>query len=128
MRISDWSSDVCSSDLHIFGSYAPRGDCSKEPRVTIDEKGMTFRANGREIKPPRVEYALTFMGQSYDGIMAVFFPFPVSSNDFGRVLMYVNDDKKSCFIRFQSDLPRATSPASFHYVLTGGAPFTPCPG
>src|SRR3546814_10309865 len=38
---------------HIFGSYAPRGDCSKEPRVTIDEKGMTFRANGREIKPPR---------------------------------------------------------------------------
>src|SRR3546814_12685743 len=73
---------------HIFGSYAPRGDCSKEPRVTIDEKGMTFRANGREIKPPRVEYALTFMGQSYDGIMAVFFPFPVSSNVFGRVLMY----------------------------------------
>src|SRR3546814_2946845 len=27
---------------HIFGSYAPRGDCSKEPRVTIDEKGMTL--------------------------------------------------------------------------------------
>src|SRR3546814_5583358 len=102
MRISDWSSDVCSSDLmpstirlsgvglaacaiatiaaasaqalplssfkdqgvdHIFGSYAPRGDCSKEPRVTIDEKGMTFRANVREIKPTRVEFALTFKGR-----------------------------------------------------------------
>src|SRR3546814_7884490 len=130
MRISDWSSDVCSSVLvdHIFGSYAPRGDCSKEPRVTIDEKGMTFRANGREIKPPRVEYALTFMGQSYDGIMAVFFPFPVSSNDFGRALMYVNDDEKRGVIRFESDLPRGQRPASFHAAFTGGGPFTLCQG
>src|SRR3546814_4035570 len=80
-----------------------------EPRVTIDEKGMTFRANGREIKPSQVEYALTFMGQSYDGIMAVFFPFPVSNNDFGRVLMYVNDDEKRGVIRFESDLPRGRS-------------------
>ena len=113
---------------HIFGSYAPRGDCSKVPRVTIDEKGMTFRANGREIKPPRVEYALTFMGQSYDGIMAVFFPFPVSSNDFGRVLMYVNDDEKRGVIRFESDLPRGQRPASFHAAFTGGGPFTLCQG
>lgn len=113
---------------HIFGSYAPRGDCSKEPRVTIDEKGMTFRANGREIKPPRVEYALTFMGQSYDGIMAVFFPFPVSNNDFGRVLMYVNDDEKRGVIRFESDLPRGQRPDSFHASFTGGGLFTLCKG
>src|SRR3546814_8341107 len=89
---------------------------------------MTFRANGREIKPPRVEYALTFMGQSYDGIMAVFFPFPVSSNDFGRVLMYVNDDEKRGVIRFESDLPRGQRPASFHAAFTGGGPFKLCQG
>src|SRR3546814_12052285 len=40
---------------HIFGSYAPRGDCSKEPSVTNDEKGMTFRANGRELTHSRKE-------------------------------------------------------------------------
>src|SRR3546814_14139317 len=72
---------------HIFGSYAPRGDCSMEPRVTIAEKGMTFRANSREIKHSQGEYALPFMGQSYDGILAVFFPFPFTNISFGRVLL-----------------------------------------
>lgn len=113
---------------HIFGSYASRGDCTKEPRVTIDEGGMTFRANGREVKPPRVEYALTFMGQSYNGIMAVFFPFPVSNDDFGRVLMYVNDDEKRGIIRFESDLPRGQRPDAFHAAFTGGGIFTICKG
>src|SRR3546814_21092854 len=68
------------------------------------------------------------MVQSYDGIMAVFFPFPVSSNDFGRVLMYVNDDEKRGVIRFESDLPRGQRPASFHAAFTGGGPFTLCQG
>lgn len=111
---------------HIFGSYAPSGDCSKEPRVTIEEMGMTFRANGREMIPPRVEYALTFMGQSYDGIMAVFFPFPVSSNDFGRVTMFVNDGEKRGVIRFEGDLPRGQNSDPFHAAFTGGGLFTLC--
>ena len=113
---------------HIFGSYAPRGDCAKEPRVTIDEKGMTFRANGREVKPPRVEYALTYMGQRYDGIMSVFFPFPVSNNDFGRVLMFVNDDEKPGAIRFEPDLAPGQRPDPFHASFTGGGLFTLCQG
>ncbi len=95
---------------HIFGSYAPGGDCSKEPRVVIDQKGMLFRAKGREVRPQRVEYALTFMGPSYEGMTAVFFPFPVSENDYGRVIMFVNDDEKPGVIRFDADLPPAAAP------------------
>ncbi|WP_339689138.1 hypothetical protein [uncultured Parasphingorhabdus sp.] len=113
---------------HIFGSYAPIGDCSKEPRVTLSETGMTFRANGRELKPPRVEYALTFMGQSYDGITAVFFPFPANSNDFGRVVMFVNDNEKRGVIRFDADLPPSQRPDPFHAAFTGGGLFTLCNG
>jgi hypothetical protein len=113
---------------HIFGSYAPGGDCSKEPRVVIDRNGMLFRANGREVRPGRVEYALTFLGPSYDGITAVFFPFPVSSNDYGRVIMFVNDDEKPGVIRFDADLPPGGRPDPFHAAFTNAGIFTLCKG
>ncbi|MAF63331.1 MAG: hypothetical protein CL680_17970 [Blastomonas sp.] len=113
---------------HIFGSYAPGGDCSKEPRVVIDQKGMLFRAKGREVRPQRVEYALTFMGPSYEGMTAVFFPFPVSENDYGRVIMFVNDDEKPGVIRFDADLPPGGRPDPFHAAFTNGGPFALCKG
>ena len=113
---------------HIFGSYAPDGDCSKEPRVVINQNGMLFRAKGREVKPQRVEYALTFMGPSYEGIMAVFFPFPVSNNDYGRVIMFVNDDEKPGVIRFDADLPPGERPDPFHAAFTNAGIFTLCKG
>jgi hypothetical protein len=89
---------------------------------------MLFRAEGREVKPQRVEYALTFMGPSYDGITAVFFPFPVRSNDYGRVIMFVNDDEKPGVIRFDADLPRGERPDPFHAAFTNGGIFTLCKG
>lgn len=113
---------------HIFGSYAPSGDCSKEPRVVIDHNGMLFRANGREVRPQRVEYALTFMGQIYQGITAVFFPFPVSNTDYGRVIMFVNDDEKPGVIRFDSDLPRGQRADPFHAAFTDAGLFSLCRG
>jgi len=113
---------------HIFGSYAPGGDCSKEPRVVIDQNGMLFLATGREVKPQRVEYALTFMGPSYEGITAVFFPFPVSKDDYGRVIMFVNDDEKPGVIRFDADLPPGGRPDPFHAAFTNGGLFTLCKG
>ena len=113
---------------HIFGSYAPGGDCSKEPRVVIDQNGMLFRAKGREVRPQRVEYALTFLGASYDGMTAVFFPFPVSNDDYGRVIMFVNDDEKPGVIRFDADLPPGGRPDPFHAAFTNGGPFILCKG
>jgi hypothetical protein len=113
---------------NIFGSYAPSGDCSKGPRVVIDENGMMFRANGRDVRPQRVEYALTFMGASYDGITAVFFPFPTSNNDFGRVIMFVNDDEKQGVVRFEADLPQGQRADPFHAAFTNAAIFSLCQG
>ena len=67
---------------------------------------LSVRANGRAARQQRVEYAISFMGPNYDGITAVFFPFPISKDDFGRVIMFVNDSEKPGVIRFESDLPR----------------------
>src|SRR3546814_9983859 len=37
MRISDWSSDVCSSDLHDLGGASDRReDCGKDGRMSFD--------------------------------------------------------------------------------------------
>ena len=113
---------------HLFGSYAPGGDCAKQPNVTIDENGMTFRALGQERRPPRVDYAVSFWGQYYDGIMAVFYPFPLSDSDLGRVLMYVNDDERRGVIRFEADLPRGKAAEPFHAAFTNGGLFTLCKG
>src|SRR3546814_7758745 len=98
LRISDWSSDVCSSHL-IYGSYAPGGDCSREPRVTINSTGMTFRASGRDVKTTRLEYAASIFGVRYEGITLAFYPFVKSDNNLGPVLVYVNDEEKPGAIR-----------------------------
>lgn len=111
---------------HIFGSYAPSGDCSKEPRVVIDQSGMLFRAKGREVTSHKVEYALSFMGPSYEGITAVFFPFPISNDDLGRVVMFVNDDERPGVIRFEADLPPGERADPFHAAFTSGGLFTRC--
>lgn len=112
----------------IYGSYAPRGNCAAEPRVTIDDKGFTFRANGRTLLASKVEYAVSYMGQSYEGIASVFFPFPRSEDDFGPVVMTVNDGEKRGVIGFGADLRRGQRADPFHAALTSASPFTLCKG
>jgi len=113
---------------HIYGSYAPGGNCAREPRLTIADNGITFRALGREVTQQRVEYAASFLGPSYEGIMAVFFPFPVSDSDFGRVLMFVNDEEKRGIIRFDADRAPGQRADPFHTAFTGGGLFALCKG
>lgn len=113
---------------HLYGSYAPRGDCLREPRVTVDDRGFTFRANGRTVTPPRVDYAVSFWGGHYEGITAVFYPFMVSDSDLGRVLMFVNDDEKRGVIRFEGDYAPGQRADPFHTALTGAKTFTLCKG
>lgn len=112
----------------IYGSYAPRGDCEREPRLTIAEAGFTFRAAGRTVTSTRFEHALTFMGPSYEGISSVFFPFPVNSGNMGPIIMIVNDDEKRGVIRIEADIPPARRLDPFHAALTAGSPFLLCKG
>lgn len=112
----------------IYGSYAPRGNCAAEPRMTIDDKGFTFRANGRTLVASKVEYAVSYNGQSYEGIASVFFPFPRSDDDYGPVVMTVNEGEKRGVIGFESNLGRGQRADPFHAALTSASPFTLCKG
>lgn len=111
---------------HTFGSYAPLGDCAKEPRVTIDKSGMIFRANGRDFAPPFVEYAPGFFGQADPGLTAVFYPFPVSSSDFGPLVMFVNDQNRRGVIRFEADRLPGQHVDPFHAAFMNAGLFTLC--
>src|SRR3546814_19568896 len=55
MRISDWSSDVCSSDLHLSVDDVPY------PEDAIRWKGVTSRETVVAIDPPRL-LAMTWDG------------------------------------------------------------------
>lgn len=112
----------------LYGDYAPRGDCRGATRLTIGESGFVFHALGRTHRPSMVDYAPSFMGQAYDGITAVFFPFPRSSQDPGWVVMYVNDDEKPGRIRFEADVPPGQRADPFHAAIAGASPFERCGG
>lgn len=112
----------------IYGSYAPRGDCGREPRLIIGESGFTFHAGGRTVTSRRFEYAVSFMGPEYQGISSVFFPFPVNDGNMGPVLMIVNDDEKRGVIRIEADLAPGQRLDPFHAALTQGSPFLLCKG
>ncbi|MGH8213736.1 MAG: hypothetical protein ACREPP_10970, partial [Rhodanobacteraceae bacterium] len=86
----------------IYGAYAPRGDCSREPKIALDDSGMTFKLGGKSTHSGTVEYALTYGGPEYAGISRWIFPFPVNDDDPGRVLMTFNDNEKSGALKIES--------------------------
>ena len=88
----------------IYGSYAPGGDCKRQPLLVIDDPGFTFTVAGRTVTQSRIEYAVSYMGPDYEGISLVFFPFPKSEDDLGPVLMMVNHEEHPGVVRFESNL------------------------
>src|SRR3546814_13856582 len=50
MRISDWSSDVCSSDLSSVEMHANRSEASRLPDSLLRTAEICFRSNNLERK------------------------------------------------------------------------------
>lgn len=111
-----------------YGSYAPRGDCSQSVRLTISESGFNFTAAGQTVRSNRFEYAASYLGPAYEGISAVFFPFPASDSDFGRVVMTVNDDEKRGVVRLEADLAPGQRLDPFKAALVSASPLRLCGG
>src|SRR5690606_10299140 len=103
------------------GSYASGGDCAREPRVTIGDSGMTFRANGRTVTAARIEYAASFFGGSYEGDALAFFPFTRSESDLGPVLLFVNDEEHGS-VRIEAEAEAGQRLDPFHAALAGTYP------
>lgn len=130
LTVSSGASAITVDNLEgleeIYGSYAPGGDCSREPRVTIAKPGMTFRANGRTVEVTRVEYAASFFGNFYEGITLAFYPFPRSDSDMGSVLMYVNNDEVRGNILIDAEAVPGQRLDPFQAALAGN--YQLCPG
>lgn len=108
--------------------YAPRGDCSRGASLEINETGFTFKASGQTVKSTRFEYAASFLGPTYEGVSAVFFPFPVNANDFGRVILTVNDDEKRGVVRLEADVAPGQRLDPFKSALVSQSPLLLCKG
>jgi hypothetical protein len=72
----------------IFGRYAPRGDCERQPLVIVDVSGLTFEVGGKVEKVTNPEQALEYNGPDYQGSDVWIFPFRL--NDGYAILMTFN--------------------------------------
>lgn len=88
----------------IYGSYGPGGNCTRQPLLVVDDRGMTFTVAGQTTTRAKVEYAVSYMGPEYEGTTMVFFPFPVNDDDFGTLLMYMNYEERPGEVRFESNV------------------------
>lgn len=53
----------------LAGQYAPRGDCTREPRLIVDGQGITVRSDGKQSKLAPVDVCRTCVGGTrYEGI------------------------------------------------------------
>lgn len=52
----------------IYGRYAPAGDCKRQPQVVVELSGLTFHNGDAKHKVSRIEYAASYLGNSYEGI------------------------------------------------------------
>lgn len=109
-----------------YGTYAPHGDCKREPKITVDESGFTFEYRGKQIHPGTFEWAVTYFGPEYQGIANYFFPFPVSDSDYGRVGMTVNPGEKRGTLKFEPNLGPGQSLNALQAALVHGSPYAKC--
>lgn len=110
----------------IYGTYAPRGECAREPKITVDDSGMTFMHGGKSTHSGTVEYAITYMGPDYQGIGHVIFPFPVTEDDVGRVMMTFNAGEKRGALAVESNLAPGQSFSPLQAALVKHSPYAKC--
>jgi len=97
----------------IFGRYAPGGDCQRQPRIAVDVSGLAFEVAGKTTKVTNPEYAASYGGNSYEGIVKWIFPFRL--RDGYPILMTFNDAEK----------PGVLTVTPQDEGWTGGPPLTP---
>lgn len=110
----------------LYGTYAPGGDCHREPRVTVDDSGFAYAWRGKTVQSGTIVLALTFMGQDYQGISRYFFPFPLSENDYGHMGMTFNPDERAGTLTFESNLAKGQSLTPLQAALVRGSPYAKC--
>jgi hypothetical protein len=110
----------------IYGTYAPGGDCKREPRITVDNSGLAYAYAGKATHSKSMEYGISYGGQEYNGISRWIFPFPVSDSDFGRVLMTFNAGEKRGVLTAEPDLGPGQHLSGLQAALIKASPYARC--
>jgi len=110
----------------LYGIYAPGGDCKREPRIKVDDSGLAYEYAGQATHSTSIEYALTYGGPDYAGISRWMFPFPVSDNDVGRVLMIFNPEEKPGTLKAEPNLGLGEHMSEFQAALVKASPYAKC--
>ncbi len=110
----------------IYGTYAPHGDCKREPRITVDDAGFAYLQAGQATHSRSIEYAVSYGGPEYSGASQWFFPFPVNDDDFGRVLMTFNPDEKPGTLLVESNLGPGQTFTALQAALVKASPYARC--
>jgi hypothetical protein len=111
----------------LHGRYAPGGDCTRQPRITVDEGGITFEVQGASEKVARLEHAASFAGPEYSGISQWFFPF-TNANGY-PVLMVFNADEKPGRLTIDANdegWPGGPRLSTRNQALVKGSPYSRC--
>lgn len=110
----------------LQGTYAPGGNCSREPRVTVDDSGFAFTWRGKTTHSRIIYRQASFMGRGYQGITEVFNPFATSGDDWGPLTMLFNPGEHAGRLTFESNLAKGQAPTPLQAALVSASPYGKC--
>lgn len=111
----------------IFGRYAPGGDCTRQPQILAEFKGLSFELTAATEKITNPEYAASYGPHDYNGISKWMFPF--RSADGYPILMTfnANEQKGALLIEVHDEGWAGGPPVSpRNRVLVDGSPYALC--
>jgi len=118
--------DLSGLEEH-FGRYAPGGDCSRQPRILVERAGMSFEVGGKTEKVTRMEWAVSYGGNAYDGISQWLFPF--GSPGSYPILMTFNEGEKKGVLAItphDEGFPGGPPLGARNRALVDGSPYAKC--
>jgi hypothetical protein len=112
----------------IFGRYALQGDCKRQPQIVVDASGITFEVGGKPEKVSKLEYAVSYGGQGYEGIQKLLFPFTRTDGEYA-ISMHFNYAEKPGALAIEAHGKSYAGGPPFsarNAALVKGAPYARC--
>jgi hypothetical protein len=110
-----------------FGRWAPGGDCSRQPRITVERAGMAFEVAGKSEQVTRMEWAVSYGGNAYQGISQWLFPFGSAGSY--PILMTFNEGEKRGVLAItphDQGTPGGPPLGARERALVDGSPYAKC--
>lgn len=112
----------------IYGRYGPGGDCTRDPRITVEKSGITVETAVGKEKTTEMEWAASYGGNSYEGIGRWIFPFK-DANGWPVVFAFSADEKPGSLVVEGHDAGWKGGPTlgARDEALVKGSPYARCP-